>query len=90
MRPTNLSEIVSCAPQHLGQTFVKVSPKTEDPVKPPVNSVGPVVADLVRGLGIPCENEDFHCPEQCDNPNSHVETRLRTEVEPETTPEPES
>ena len=58
---------------------MKVSPAPEDPVVP----VGPVVADLVCGLRISCENEDFHCPDQCDNPESHMENLPKTEPESE-------
>ena len=82
------SEIVSCAPQYLGQTFLKDSSKPEDALKHPVNPVGPVIADLVRGLGISCKSEDFPLPDQCDKPESHIGNLPETEPKCKTPCEP--
>ena len=53
-------ELVSRAPAHLGQTFVKQALSLKS-TKPALN-LGKEVADIVRGLGIPCKDTDFHCP----------------------------
>lgn len=50
-------KIVSHALQHLRKTFVKVSSSNKK------LAVRLVVVELVGGLGISCENEDFYCPE---------------------------
>ena len=61
----NVPELVSRALAHIGQTFVKqaLSSKSTLPTpKPaPATKEGKVIADIVRGLGIPCKHTDFHC-----------------------------
>ena len=52
----DVPELVSRAPAHLGQTFVKqaLSSKSTIPTPKPALNLGREVADIVRGLGIPC------------------------------------
>ena len=59
---SNLDKIISKAPEHKGTTFTKVSR-------------WPAVAEIHRGLGIPCEDKDFHCPIDCDTPENHIENQ---------------
>ena len=63
-----LDTLRSRAPAHLGQTFVKQALFSKSTL--PATKEGKVIADLVRGLGIPCEDTDFHCPIQNDYPPS--------------------
>ena len=59
---SKLDDIISRAPEHKGTTFTKVS-------------LWPAVAEIIRGLGIPCEDDDFHCPMDCDTPENHIENQ---------------
>ena len=68
-------DITSKAPEHKGTTFTKVSSSKQN------TSPWPAVAKIVRGLGIPCEDDDFHCPMDCDTPENHVENQP-VKVEP--------
>ena len=70
-----LDTLVSRAPAHIGQTFVKQAlsskstmPASDTPVSSTLN-LGKEVADIVRGLGIPCKDTDFHCTVQNDCPS---------------------
>ena len=68
--------ITSKAPKHKGVVFAKSPPKTHN------ISPWPEVAKIVRGLGIPCEDNDFHCPMDCHIPENHIEnltSNLETE-----------
>ena len=47
-----LNTLVSRAPAHLGQTFVKQALFSKSTM--PVLNLGKEVADIVRGIGIPC------------------------------------
>ena len=60
---------VTRAPEHKGVVFTKYPPKTHD--TPP----WPAVTKIVKGLGIPCEDNDFHCPMDCDTPENHIENQ---------------
>ena len=57
------------APKHKGVVFTKYPPETHDTLP------WPAVAKIVRGLGIPCEDNDFHCPMDCDTPENHIENQ---------------
>ena len=59
--------ITSRAPEHKEVAFTKHSPETHD------ISPWPAVAKIVRGFGIPCEDNDFHCPMDCDTPENHIQ-----------------
>ena len=61
--------ITSRAPEHKGFVFTKYLQETHD------ISPWPVVAKIVRGLGILCEDNDFHCPMDCDTPETHIENQ---------------
>ena len=61
-------DIISRAPEHKGTTFTKNIKNDESP--------WPAVAKIVRGLGIPCQDDDFHCPMDCDTPENHIENQL--------------
>ena len=61
--------ITSRAPEHKGVVFTKCPPDAHN-VSP-----WPAVAKIVRGLGIPCEDNDFHCPMDCDTPENHIENQ---------------
>ena len=54
----DVPELVSRAPAHLGQTFVKQALSSEStmpvPASKPTLNLGKEVADIVHGLGIPC------------------------------------
>ena len=63
-KPNN---IILRAPEHKGVVFTKSPPKNHD------YSPWHAVAKIVRGLGIPCEDDDFHCPMDCDTPENHIE-----------------
>ena len=62
-------DIISKAPKHKGATFTKNIKNDE--------SLWPAVAKIVRGLGIPCEDDDFHCPMDCDTSENHIENQLK-------------
>ena len=68
--------ITSRAPEHKGVVFTKYPPETHD------ISPWPAVAKIVRGLGIPCENNNFHCPIDCGTPENHIENQPM-KLEPE-------
>ena len=76
----DLPELVSRAPAHIGQTFVKqaLSYNSTMPAPTPVPAssklnLGKEVVNIVRGLGIPCKDTDFYCPVQNDcPPSTHV------------------
>ena len=61
-------DVISKDPEHKGDTFTK---KKRD------ESPWPAVAKIVRGLGIPCKDDDFHCPMDCDTPENHIENQLK-------------
>ena len=68
-------DIISRAPEHRGITFTKPVSTKQD------ISPWPAVTKIVRGLGIPCEDDDFHCPMDCDTPENHIEnltSKLKT------------
>ena len=58
--------IFSKSPEHKGAIFTKNPSKTHDIL------LWPAVAKIVRGLGLPCQDDDFHCPMDCDTPKNHV------------------
>ena len=64
--------LVSRAPKHIGETLVKqsLSSKSTMPVSipKPALDLGKQVANIVHGLGIPCEDTNFHCPIQNNCP----------------------
>ena len=68
--------ITSRAPEHKGVVFTKSITKTHD------ISLWPEVAKLVRGLGIPCEDDDVHCHMDCDTPQNHIENQCK-KLEPD-------
>ena len=37
---------------------------------------------MVKGLGIPCEDDDFHCPIDCDTPENHIKNQYK-KLEPD-------
>ena len=57
------------APEHKGVVFTKYPLETHD--------ISPwhAVAKILRGLGIPCEDNDFHCPMDCNTPENHIENQ---------------
>ena len=61
--------ITSRAPEHKGVIFNKYPPDSHD------ISPWPAVAKIARGLGIPCEDNDFHCLMSCDTPENHIENK---------------
>ena len=61
-------DIISKAPEHMGDIFAKNIKNDESP--------WPAVAKIVGGLGIPCKDDDFHCPMDCDTPENHIENQL--------------
>ena len=61
--------ITSRAPKHKGVVFTKYQPETHD--TPP----WPAVAKIVRGLGIPFEDNDFYCLMDCNTPENHIENQ---------------
>ena len=61
--------ITSRAPEHKGVVFTKCPPDAHD------ISPWPAVAKIVRGLGIPCNDNNFHCPMDCDTPENHIENQ---------------
>ena len=63
--------ITSRAPEHKGVVFTKSPPKNHD------YSPWPGVAKIVRCLGIPCEDDDFHCPMDCHTPENHIENQFK-------------
>ena len=63
--------ITSKAPEHKGVVFTKSPPKIHD------YSPWPAVAKILRGLGIPCEDDDFHCPMDYDTPENHIENQFK-------------
>ena len=63
--------ITSKAPKHKGVVFTKSPPNNHD------YSPWPAFAKIVRGLGIPCEDDDFHCPMDYDTPENHIENQFR-------------
>ena len=68
-------DIISRASEHRGITFTKpVS------MKPDI-STWPAVAKIVRGLEIPCDDDDFHCPLDFDTLENHIENQ--TKIQPE-------
>ena len=66
---SKLDNITSRAPEHKGVVFAKYPPEAHD------ISPWPAVAKIVRGLGIPCEDNDFQCPMDCDTPENHIENQ---------------
>ena len=66
---SKLDNITSRAPEHEGVVFTKYPPDAHD------ISPWPAVAKIVRGLGIPCEDNDFHCPMDCDTPENHIQNQ---------------
>ena len=66
---SKFDNITSRAPEHKGVVFTKYLPDTHD------ISPWPAVAKIVRGLGIPCEDNDFHCPMDCDTPENYIENQ---------------
>ena len=68
---SKLDDIISRAPEHRGITFTKPS-STKHDISP-----WPAVAKIVRGLGIPCEDDDFHCPLDCETPENHIENQTK-------------
>ena len=77
--------IVSKASKHKEVVFIKNPSKTHN-----ISSWAAVIK-IVRGLGIPYDNDDFHCPMDCDTPENHIEhqskkLRLDNLWTPETTP----
>ena len=66
----------SRTPEHKGVVFTKFPPKTHD------ISPWPEVAKIVRGLGILCEDDDFHCPMDCDTPENNIENQSK-KLEPD-------
>ena len=73
-------DIISRAPEHKGTTFTKNIKDDESP--------WPAVAKIVRGLGIPCQDDDFHCPMDCDTPENHIENQLEPDNSWVSNPEP--
>ena len=75
-------DIISKGPEHKGDTFIKNIRKDE--------SRWPAVAKIVRGLGIPCKDDDFHCPMDCDTPENNIKNQLKPDnswlSNPETIP----
>ena len=71
---SKLDDIILRAPEHKGITFTKPA-STKHDISP-----WPAVAKIVRGLGIPCEDNDFHCPLDCDTPQNHIENQ--TKIQP--------
>ena len=67
--------IIFRAPEHRGVVVIKPLPKTHE------ISRWPVVTKIIGGLGIPCEDDDFHCPMDCDTPENHIENQSK-ELEP--------
>ena len=63
--------ITSRASEHKGFVFTKSPPKNHD------YSPWPAVSKIVRGLGIPCEDGDFHCPMHCDTPENNIENQFK-------------
>ena len=61
--------ITSRAPEHKGVGFPKYPPDAHD------ISPWPAVAKIMRGLGIPCEDNHFHCPMDCDTPENHIKNQ---------------
>ena len=61
--------ITSRAPERKGVVFAKSPPKNISP--------WPEVAKIVRGLGIPCQDDDFHCPMDCDTPENHIKNHSK-------------
>ena len=59
------------APERKEVVFTKSPPKTHD------TSSWPKVSKTVRGLGIPFEGDDFHCPTDCDTPENHIENQSK-------------
>ena len=64
---TKLDDIIVKAPENKGTTFTKNMKNDESP--------WPAVAKIVTGLGIPCEDNDFHCPMDRDTPENHIENQ---------------
>lgn len=60
-------DIISKAPEHKGITFTKLSTIKHDV------SHWFAVAKIVSGLGIPWEDDDFHCPMDYNSPENHME-----------------
>ena len=60
-------DIISKAPEHEGATFIKNIKNNKSP--------WPAVAKIMTGLGSPCEDDDFHCPMDCDTPENHIENQ---------------
>ena len=67
-KPDNIN---SKAPKLKGVIFTKFPPNTPD------ISPWPNVAKIVRDLGIPREDDDFHCPTDCDTPENHIENQFK-------------
>ena len=79
------NSITSRAPEHKGVVFTKFPPKLHD------FSPWPEVTKIVRGLGISCEDDNFHCPMDCDTPENHIENQAKkpdNSWSPETIPTP--
>ena len=62
-------DIISKAPVHKSVNFTKNIKNDESP--------WPAVGKIVRGLGISCEDDDFHCPMDCDTPENHIQNQLK-------------
>ena len=67
-KPDNITLRV---PEHQGVVFTKSTTKNHD------ISPWPAVAKIVRGLGIPCEDDEFHCSMDCDTPENHIENQSK-------------
>ena len=63
-------DIISRAPEHRGIIFTKPV-STKHDISP-----WPAVAKIVRDLEIPCVDDDFHCPMDCDTPENHIENLI--------------
>ena len=58
-------------PEHKWVVFTKSPPKLHD------TSLWPEVTKIVRGLGISCEDNVFHCLMDCDTPENHIENQSK-------------
>ena len=72
-KPDNIN---SRAPEHKGVIFTKSLPKTHD------ISPWPEVAKIVRGLVIPCKDNNFYCPMDCATPENDIENKSK-KLEPD-------